>query len=332
MRKTEPIRVNVDVFGDTTVLRSRRSGLSETDGVAVAGGPIPPGHERRRHPTLARFSLDAPALPPITDTLPVAEAFRHAVMRQFQRHCHRQKFGHANTPYRELFRSEVLAGKDAAGRCLHQHRHAFYLPSAEGDDARRITHVTVAAADGFGPDEVAALAGVRFLNLGGASAELRVQLVGLGDSPLSPAPLPRGERGWGQGTPLLGLSARWTSATPFIVTRYPKRSGTKRDRPEDYATPEHFVLHVLRQEIDRLRERRPELPAVVAIERQGALGPELSLRPIQFKRFRNKAGDDGGRRPSGAFRITFARPVEGPLALGHSCHFGLGLFVPGKEG
>lgn len=80
-------------------------------------------------------------------------------------------------------------------------------------------------------------------------------------------------------------------------------------------------------------QRRGEgVPAVVAIERQGGLGPEQSLRPIQFKRFRNKAGDDGGRRPSGAFRITFARPVEGPLALGHSCHFGLGLFVAAVEG
>jgi CRISPR-associated protein Csb2 len=76
--------------------------------------------------------------------------------------------------------------------------------------------------------------------------------------------------------------------------------------------------------------RRPELPAVVAIERFGGLGPQQSLRPIQFQRFRNKPGDNGGRRPSGAFRITFAAPVEGPIALGHACHFGLGLFEAEK--
>ena len=28
------------------------------------------------------------------------------------------------------------------------------------------------------------------------------------------------------------------------------------------------------------------------------------------------------------FRITFSKPVSGPIALGHSSHFGLGLFVP----
>lgn len=51
-------------------------------------------------------------------------------------------------------------------------------------------------------------------------------------------------------------------------------------------------------------------------------------RPIQFKRFRRKHGDDGGRRAAGAFRIFFPELVQGPICLGHSCHFGLGLFVP----
>jgi CRISPR-associated protein Csb2 len=52
------------------------------------------------------------------------------------------------------------------------------------------------------------------------------------------------------------------------------------------------------------------------------------LRPIQFKRYRSKGSDDGGRRPAGFFRLEFSRPVLGPLALGHSSHFGMGLFSP----
>lgn len=51
-------------------------------------------------------------------------------------------------------------------------------------------------------------------------------------------------------------------------------------------------------------------------------------RTIQFKRFRRKAGDDGGRRLAGAFRLTFRHPVRGPIALGFSSHFGMGLFMP----
>ena len=37
------------------------------------------------------------------------------------------------------------------------------------------------------------------------------------------------------------------------------------------------------------------------------------LRSIQFKRFRSKPSDDGGRRPAARFRINFATTVRGPL-------------------
>ena len=52
------------------------------------------------------------------------------------------------------------------------------------------------------------------------------------------------------------------------------------------------------------------------------------LWPLQFHRDRNKRTDDGGRRLTGAFRITFRDPVRGPIAFGHSSHFGMGLFLP----
>jgi len=71
---------------------------------------------------------------------------------------------------------------------------------------------------------------------------------------------------------------------------------------------------VLRQEL----QRRTGLPAVVAVEEtQGMVARRL--RSIQFQRFRGKHGDDGGRRSTGGFRITFAAPVAGPLCLGQSC-------------
>jgi CRISPR-associated protein Csb2 len=279
---------------------------------------IAPKSTERPKRTLARFVLDAPLLPVITDTLPVAEAFRHALMTLYQRHCHRQKYGLANKPYQQFFRSEVLSGKDTEGRCLRQHRHAFYLPTAEGSDPRWITHVTVSALDGFGPDEVAALNALRTLRLDDEAPDLRVQLIGLGDAQDFRAPL-------------LDESTVWISATPFVVSRYPKLRGRKRDRPEDYASPADFCRHVLSQELARLRQRRPDLPAVVAIELLAGTGYQEKIRPIQFQRIRRKRGDDGGRRPSGAFRIVFAAPVQGPLCLGHSCHFGLGLFVPERR-
>jgi len=264
--------------------------------------------------SLARYALDAPVLPLVTDTLPVAEAVRTALMGRYQRLLHQRKFGHAEKPYQEQFRSPTLAGKDADGQPLRDHRHAYFLPVDEDRDGR-LDHVVVFAPAGYSADEVQALGRLRSLRLG--ETELRVMLVVLGQ----PADF---------NTPLFAPAAVWTSATPFVVTRFPKLRGQKKDRPEDRATPQLFAAHVLRQELDRLRARRPDLPPVVAVDLQDGIGPQR-LRPIQFARFRNKTSDDGARRPAAALRITFAQPTPGPLALGHSAHFGLGLFLPAPE-
>jgi CRISPR-associated protein Csb2 len=50
--------------------------------------------------------------------------------------------------------------------------------------------------------------------------------------------------------------------------------------------------------------------------------------PGEFVRSRAKLGDDGARRPAGAFRIDFPMEVEGPIAIGTHAHFGMGLFSP----
>jgi CRISPR-associated protein Csb2 len=267
----------------------------------------------RPRPTIARFLLDGPVLPLVVDTLSVAEAFRAAAMSQFQRWCQRHPEAAGQfrrTDKQDEFSSPTLSGKDLNGTIRTDHRHAFYLPTAEGDDPRWITHVTLAARDGFLPEEIAALNGIRGLGMGDTPDKLRVQLVGLGRPEDFQAPM-------------LKVSTVLVSATPFLVTRFPKLRGSKRDSPEDYASPQAFVRHVLQQEISR----RPELPPLVSLEELELIGTQR-LRPIQFKRYRGKQGDDGGRRPAGGFRLTFKEPVRGPLCLGHSCHFGLGLFVP----
>jgi CRISPR-associated protein Csb2 len=273
--------------------------------------------------TTARFALDAPVLPPITDTLPLAEAVRSALMGSYQRLLHRAKYGTADAPYRERFFSATFGGKDAEGRPLQGHGHAFFLP-ADDDGDGAIDHVTVVAGRGFTSDELRALDRLRQVHVQGSlialapgADTLRLLRIGLGtESDFR--------------SPLFDSAADWVSATPFIVSRYPKLRGTKRDRPADYATPQQFAAHVLAQELDRLRDRRPDLPA---FELHGLAGIGVrQWRPIQFHRFRRKPGDDGGRRPAGAYRIQFAEPVRGPLCLGHSAHFGQGLFVPEHVG
>lgn len=270
--------------------------------------------------TIARYALQGCRLPGVADTLPLAERVRAQAMGLYSRVRQRQRFGRQVPLDAERYRSATLAGKDNDGRPLAGHRHAFYLPTDEDGDGR-LDHVTILAEAGFDADEVRALEWLRSLpwNDGG---RLELFRIGLGR--------PEDFR-----APLLGAAGVWVSATPFVTPRYPKRRGRKRDRPEAYSSPGVFALHVLRQEL----ERRTDLPHVLGIEDQPCLGTQAagrishpsqqrSLRPSQFQRCRSKPGDDGGRRPAGGFRITFAEPVRGPLCLGYACHFGLGLFLP----
>ncbi len=256
--------------------------------------------------TVARFALDGSVLPLVADTLPLAEIFRKELMREC-RYILQIPWGE---PGREVLTRHCpsILGKDETGQPLKDHKHAFSLPADEDNDGR-IDHITIVATQGFSPEEVRALDRLRELRRGDANP-LCLLLIGLG-------------KGSDFRAPLLEESTVWVSATPFLATRYPKLRGTKRDRPEDYASPRAFARHVLRQEL----ERRPDLPAIVSIDDEETIGAH-GLRPIQFQRFRAKPNDDGGRRPAGGFRIKFAAPVHGPLCVGHSCHFGLGLFLP----
>lgn len=54
-------------------------------------------------------------------------------------------------------------------------------------------------------------------------------------------------------------------------------------------------------------------------------------RPVHFRRFRNKRGLEQPDRQGSFWRLTFPEPVDGPLALGFACHFGLGLFKSGHS-
>jgi CRISPR-associated protein Csb2 len=244
----------------------------------------------------------------VQDTLPLAEVVHRSLVWLY---CN--KTAGVGTERN----SAVLLGKDDTGRRLEGHEHAYYLPTDEDGDGR-IDHVTVTAAAGFGERELRALDRLRRLRWR-EGEPLRLLLTGLGAAADFRAPV-------------FARSRVWVSATPFIVTRYPKRRGRKRDDPSIYANPLNFAGHVLWQELGRLKERRAELPEVVAVETlHDQFFGARRLRSIQFQKYRRKTGDDGGRRPSGAFRITFADAVRGPICLGHSSHFGLGLFVPESQ-
>jgi CRISPR-associated protein Csb2 len=269
-------------------------------------------------PTIARFVVDSTVLPLVEETLPIAELARRTVMGIFRRIEERGIPPGKLLLGTELPRSEVFSGKDATGRFLQGHRHAYYLPTDEDDDGR-IDHLTIVASMGFGPPEMRVLDALRKLKREDGDP-LNLVLLAMGQTAEIYAPK------------LLGPSQVWISATPFIATRFPKANGQKRDPAELLGTENQrkFARQVLMEEIQR---ERPELPEPIEVDflngehRCSAHG----LRPIQFKRYRQKRGDDGGRRPAGVFKIVFPEPVLGPICFGHSSHFGMGLFIPKQK-
>jgi CRISPR-associated protein Csb2 len=266
----------------------------------------------KQPPTVARFLLDAPVLPLVTDTIRVSEAFRVAVMSRFKWWCRKQapadveRFRRTDQP--EQYSSPVLSGKDAGGALIKSHEHAHFLPTADGVDRRRILHLTVYAPKGFGSPERDALTSLRDVKVG--ELTMRVQLIGLGR--------PTDFR-----APLFGPSREWVSVTPFVAHRHLKRRGRKKDTSHLIgADPRTAFLELTARE---LVERRG-IGRLTSVESVPPLVGQP--RPFEFRRNRNRSGDDGLRRPCGLLKLTFAEPIEGPLCLGYGCHYGLGLFCP----
>lgn len=260
---------------------------------------------------VARYALDSTVLPLATETLPVAEAARRALMGIYG--CQNPKDDGQNG------RSSVFAGKDEQGNRLAGHTHAHYLPTDEDDDGR-IDHLTVFARGGFNLAERRALDKFHDLRAGRKGEErhpLRLLLLGMSTlDEYKPGPL--------------RASSAWVSATPYLATRFAKARGRYR---VDLASPEARTAFL----IDDLREQLSVVLADVNTDQvqikpicdaNGVFRIGNRWRPIQFSRYRRKASDDGGRRLAGAFCLTFPTAISGPIALGHSSHFGMGLFVP----
>jgi CRISPR-associated protein Csb2 len=305
--------------------------LASTDDKQVANRRIPPGTawyfaevpvpvqhpphspHRSRHESriqVVRYALDSTVLPLVTETLPVAEAARRQLMGIYGRRNPAADGQNGRSP--------VFSGKNEHGVALTGHGHAYYLPTDEDGDGR-LDHLTVFARDGFGPAERIAMDRFQALRTGRKGEEnhpLRLLLIGMGTlGEYSPGPLRR--------------SKVWVSATPYVAARHAKTRGRSKVDLFSLEARTAFLIADLRAQI------RDVLPGVTVEQlhiepiqdANGIFKVTDRWSPIQFKRFRRKASDDGGRRLAGAFRLIFPAELQGPIALGHSCHFGLGLFA-----
>ena len=204
-----------------------------------------------------------------------------------------------------------LSGRDEDGplRDDPAHAHAFFLPE-DADDDGLIDHLIVYCRRGFTGEARRRLDRLTRLwtergraddNGERGRKEWRLALEGIATP-----------EAFGQVSALLQSSRTWTSVTPYLMPWHAKRN--------------FGVVEQITREI----ERRGIFPALtnVTVPHQNA----LPKRAIKFHRIRSRRGltqpDTLGRFVT----LTFSEPVNGPLALGFGCHYGLGLFAREKDG
>lgn len=191
----------------------------------------------------------------------------------------------------------VLCGHDMPEG--NRHEHAFFL-SEDADGDGRIDHMVVHASGGLDAKSRRILDRLtRLWNREGTEWLLMLENIVGADSENTLSTCQ-----------LLGQSAVWESVTPYLHPWYVKKKFTVADQ--------------LQREC---RER--QLPAIVSVEPCSTIRVSGRERnPLHFRRARSK---HGLRQPDtrGSFwQIRFAQPLQGPLAIGFGCHFGLGLFRP----
>ncbi len=293
---------------------------------SVWRGPRRRTTRMRQDPTVARFVLAGRPRPRIEDAVKIGELMRFAALAQF---------GWTKDEGSGRWQPKappVISGRDAQNRPLKdaEHRHAFWLPEdADGDG--EIDHVVVYAQAGFDRDVRSKLDRLTRLWIerprsvdegddadpAGARKEWRLALEGFGQP-----------SDFCNASALLSKSRVWASVTPFLAAGHLKSGG--------------YPAEIRRLLLRRAMPDPIRIEPLVLSEAQATIRETSSdggychvgriihgrlRRPIHFCRFRARGREQQVDSVGTFVRLTFSEPIEGPLALGYGCHFGLGLFA-----
>lgn len=268
------------------------------------------------------FSLQCrvPLLPKFI--VPLSERFREAANHHL---CKVYGYG---TPSFALFGH----AKDRPADVVGDHQHAFYLPMAKkGDPSRFLSDLHIWCPYGFTQAEVEILLRVQRLDWGSGNYPVRPVLTAMAKEPPVEAPFSTGK----------SASRLWHSASPFVPPRYFYRGGSGRRTLKVADQPEHQLIECLKLagvttagEIRRLSlpghdvaSGQSQWDIVRTPEGEDSILDDTTSVPVHRPGSNGTRGKE--RRVGLFFEIEFAGAVALPVpALGHSCHFGLGLFVP----
>lgn len=259
-------------------------------------------NEKQKRPvSFLQFAIGTRVSPPRQSVVAIAERFRGRVIRTFLGCAWQQ----ANIEQRT--EAKLLTGKDAEEKPLRsdKHLHTYFgiFFDEQTDKASRLI-VWRDRDHPFTEKEHKAI-------LKAAEQELEitfkkkgpwsVRLVPL-DS-LVPYPYGFNDQGYRQ----------WKTMTPYVP---PRHVHDRRGYPKTGEEPETQV----KQELERRGIDTSKLVIKVSDQHSKWVRAHQPRRVTRGTTNSSKRGYE--------VLLAFDAPVMGPIALGHSCHFGLGLFVP----
>ena len=268
-----------------------------------------------------RFSLQCRIPVPLKFTVPLAEQFRKSALAHYRR---------ANGGGISFALSGHNRPEDVEG----EHQHAFYLPlGTNGARSDSLNELHLWCPYGFTQAEVEALMRVHRLDWGSGKYPVKPVLMAIGNTVPDDCQISIGQ-----------ISSRiWRSRTPFVPPRYFYRGNLHGAKLKAKDAPEQQLALCLRQagidttgEICRLTpngQAQRSIPPVSdwdivrAPEGEEEFPTEGVVTAVHVPSASAKT--EKTRRIGLFFELTFDAPVTFPMpALGHSCHYGLGLFVP----
>jgi len=259
-----------------------------------------------------RFSLQSRIPIPIKATVDVAECFRQSAIKRFKEACG------------EDAQSFALSGHEPKPEGIEgDHQHAHFLPlPLDAFNGNSLEELHVWAPCGFTQAEIEALMRVKTVHWGKSKYPIRPVLLAISQQPpsfFSQAP-----------------SRVWQSLSPFVPPRYFYRGNLHGAKLRQQDSPEHQLA----KEIDRLSIPTPfeitrlPLNAPDSKEKERGLCWEVVRTPGDAPVFEDALMTDTHsnikkreQRIGFMFRLKFDDPVSLSRPLGHSSHFGLGLFL-----
>jgi CRISPR-associated protein Csb2 len=261
-----------------------------------------------KNPKVVQFAVGGRVYPPCSRWVKLIERFRGQVIRI----CAQQLAGDAKATYGDLppndrSRLSLICGKDKHGYPLRENEHAYF--SFWPDNNGLPTRLVCWRSTPFTEDEIRALlvASEYAYSWDYGKTDWKLKMVPLPfETPLPPGFCEEAES--------------WVSVTPFVPPANRRRFRSNgRERPGE--KPERLVEKLL----VKCGYPRPEL-----VELMDGPGERdwLAVHTTRKRRLNGRGERITTTMAGFRIHISFGEPVIGPIALGDSAHFGLGLFAP----